>query len=95
VLLEAMACGRPVVATDVSGTRACVQPDVNGLVVPPGRPAELAAAAIDLLADPQRRRRMGAAGRRLVEERFSAPAMLETTLREFLLLRTEARQRRP
>ncbi|HEU0129514.1 MAG TPA: glycosyltransferase, partial [Mycobacteriales bacterium] len=56
--LEALACGRPVVASDVTGMREVVDP--AGLV-PPDDPAALAAALAELLADPDRRVKLGAA----------------------------------
>lgn len=71
VPLEAMACGRPVVATAVGGMLDTVAHGVTGLLVPPRHPAALAAAIVDLLDDPQRRIRMGRAGRQRVLERYS------------------------
>lgn len=71
VLLEAMACGRPVVATAVSGALDVIQPGENGLLVPPHDPAEMAAAILRLLADPALAERLGRAARRTVEERYS------------------------
>ena len=61
--LEAMACGIPVVATAVGGQIDSVVHDVTGVHVPPRDPAALAAALRALLADPARRRELGAAGR--------------------------------
>jgi glycosyltransferase involved in cell wall biosynthesis len=69
-VLEAMACGRPVVATDAGGTRHLVGGD-GGRLVPPGDAAALAAALGELVADPGLRRRMGTHNRRTVEQRFS------------------------
>jgi glycosyltransferase involved in cell wall biosynthesis len=63
-LIEAGACARAVVATDVGGVRSVVEDGVNGLVVPPADPAALGAAITHLLGDPARRAAMGAAGRR-------------------------------
>jgi phosphatidylinositol alpha-1,6-mannosyltransferase len=71
VYLEAAACGRPVIAGTSGGAPEAVQDGVTGHVVEP-RSAEAVAAAIgDLLSDPSRARRMGAAGRARVEQRWS------------------------
>jgi len=71
-LLEAAACGRPLIATDVPGCRAIVRSGVNGFLVPLDD-VEALAAAIDRLADdPELRRRFGRASRELVEKEFSA-----------------------
>lgn len=70
-LLEAAAVGRPIVATDVPGTRDIARRDVNALLVPPGDVAALATALKELAGDAARRRRFAEAGRRLVEEQFS------------------------
>ena len=66
VLLEAMACGTPVVTTDIVGLPELVRPDETGLLVPPDAPAGLAVAIESLLDDPVRAAELGAAGRRLV-----------------------------
>jgi glycosyltransferase involved in cell wall biosynthesis len=79
-VLEAMARGRPVVATPVGGTPEVVADGETGLLVPPQDPAALAAALRRLLADPELRTKMGEAGRRRVEERFSESAMAERVL---------------
>ncbi|MGG2462903.1 glycosyltransferase family 4 protein [Streptomyces sp. RGM 3693] len=61
VPLEAMACGRPVVLSDVGGARECLPADAaDDCLVPPGDPAALARAVIALLADPDRRTALGA-----------------------------------
>lgn len=65
VLLEAMATGRPVVASDIDGYRRVMGTDSReGLLVPPCDSEALAAAIIRLLKDPEERARMGTAGRR-------------------------------
>ena len=64
VPVEAMACGRPVVGSAVGGLLDTVVPGRTGELVPPRRPDLLAPVLRDLLADPDRRRRYGAAGRR-------------------------------
>jgi phosphatidylinositol alpha-1,6-mannosyltransferase len=63
VYLEAAAHGLPVVAHDVGGVSEAVIDDVTGLLVPPDRPAQLAAAFEKLIHDPALRQRLGAAGR--------------------------------
>ena len=69
-LVEASACARPVVASDVGGVREVVSDDVTGTLIPSGDIAAIAHAVIDLLEDPVRRARMGQAGRIAAEERF-------------------------
>jgi glycosyltransferase involved in cell wall biosynthesis len=71
-LLEAAACGRPLIATDVPGCRAIVRDGINGLLVPLEDAEALAAAIDQLAADPELRRKFGKAGRDLVEQEFSA-----------------------
>jgi glycosyltransferase involved in cell wall biosynthesis len=71
-LLEAAACGRPLVATDVPGCRDIARPGVNAFLVPLDD-IEALTDAIDRLAlDPQLRRKFGKAGRELVELQFSS-----------------------
>lgn len=69
-LVEAAACGRAVVTTDVPGCRDAIEPGVTGLLVPVRDAAALAAAVQCLAADDELRRRFGAAGRRLAEREF-------------------------
>jgi len=75
-ILEAMAMEKPVVATDVGGTGEVVRHGHSGLLVPPRDPEPLAAAISEILAQPARAAEMGRLGRRIVEEGFSAHAMV-------------------
>jgi glycogen synthase len=77
--LEAMACGTPVVASAVGGILEVVDDGVTGVLVPPARPDDLAGAIRKLLDDPDRARRMGAAGRKRVEDQFSWASVAERT----------------
>jgi glycosyltransferase involved in cell wall biosynthesis len=70
VLMEAMATGLPVVASRLSGIPELVTDGVSGLLVPPGDDAALADALASLAADPERRTRLGAAGRETVLRDF-------------------------
>jgi glycosyltransferase involved in cell wall biosynthesis len=70
-LLEAAACARPIVATDVPGCREIARNSVNALLVPPNNAAALADAIDRLAGDAELRRRFGAASRRIVEDEFS------------------------
>jgi glycosyltransferase involved in cell wall biosynthesis len=72
-ILEAMAAGLPVVASDVGGVSEAVVHGETGLLVPPGDPEALASALELLLRDSPLRQRMGAAGRRRAQARFDAP----------------------
>ena len=80
VLLEAMAQGLPVVGSAVSAIPEVVVDGETGLLCPPRDVHALAAAIRLLLADPERRARMGVAGRVRVEAHFSAARMVEETI---------------
>lgn len=79
-VLEAMAMRRPVVVTDAGGLPEVVRDGVNGRVVPARDGAALAGALLDVLRDPATARRLAEAGRRTVEEEFTAERMVERTL---------------
>jgi glycosyltransferase involved in cell wall biosynthesis len=74
-ILEAMAAGKPIIATRVGEIPNMLDTDVNGLLVAPGSVAELSAAMIRLLGDPSLRSRLGENGRRKAFESFSAEVM--------------------
>jgi len=70
-ILEAMASGLPIIATDVDGNPDLVNEGENGLLVPTDDPPRLAAAMQQLLTDPELREKMGRASRRIIEESFT------------------------
>jgi glycosyltransferase involved in cell wall biosynthesis len=71
-LLEAAACGRAIVATDVPGCREIARAGVNALLVPPDNPVALAEAIERLAGDTGLRQRFATAGRKLVEAQYSS-----------------------
>lgn len=75
-ILEAMALGRPVVATSVGGVASLIQNGANGFLIPPGSPAALAEAITALLDDPATRRRVGAAGAATVAANYNLESMV-------------------
>jgi glycosyltransferase involved in cell wall biosynthesis len=79
-LLEAAACGRPIVATNVPGCREIVEDGVNGFLVPAKDASGIAAALERLITDGELRRKMGSAGRELVVARFSEDVVIERIL---------------
>jgi glycosyltransferase involved in cell wall biosynthesis len=79
-LLEAAACGRPIVAADMPGSREIVRHGETGLLVPPRDVAALAEAIAALARDPAARQSMGAAGRALAEKEFAEPVVAAQTL---------------
>lgn len=76
-LIEAMASGLPIVATEVSGTKQVMVSGETGLLVPPGSVPHLEAAMIELLANPECSQVMGAGAHRRVEASFSARKQAE------------------
>ncbi len=74
-VLEAMACGLPVVATDVGDVSRALLPGPCGGVVPPRNPSSLAAACVDVLQDAERRGQMGSRARSRAVEGFSLGVM--------------------
>jgi glycosyltransferase involved in cell wall biosynthesis len=76
-IMQAMACGVPVVSTPVGAITEAVVAEVTGLVVPPRDPAALATGLARLRDDPALRRRFGAAARERAEARFGLDRMLD------------------
>jgi glycosyltransferase involved in cell wall biosynthesis len=80
VLLEAMAAGRAVVASDIPGIREALEPAAAGVLVPPRDAATLAAAIEALVDDEPRRAELGRRAREVAAERYRLGTMLERTL---------------
>jgi glycosyltransferase involved in cell wall biosynthesis len=99
VLLEAMAMGRPVVSTPISGIPELIQHGVNGLLAPEKDDEALAEALAALLTDPSLAARLGAAGREMVRSRFNvavnAGELAEILRSEVPALRGEGARCRP
>jgi phosphatidyl-myo-inositol alpha-mannosyltransferase len=70
VLTRAFACATPVVASDISGYRGVMEPEA-GRLVPPGEPAALADAVVELLGDEPAREKLGRSARMIAQERYS------------------------
>ena len=92
ILLEACACGRPVVATAIPGCTEIVRDGENGFLIPPKDPGALAKAIRVLLEDPVLRRRMGKRGREIVVREFSAELVARQTLAVYRDLLETSRQ---
>jgi glycosyltransferase involved in cell wall biosynthesis len=82
-LLEAAACGLPLVATDVPGCREICRDGINGLLVPARDANALAVAIVRLLDDPARRAAMGKKSREIVVAEFSEESVLAETLKVY------------
>jgi len=76
-ILEAMAAGKPIIATMIGGTNEAIRHGENGILVPPADPVALAAAIRTLLADPALARRMAVAGEFRARKEFDASVMVE------------------
>lgn len=81
IMLEAMALGKPVIATKVGGVFQAIRDGETGLLVPPSDSGQLAEKILELLDDPVKARRLGQAARELVAAQFSVGKMVEQTVR--------------
>ena len=80
VLIEAAACERPIVTTDMPGCREIVNDKQNGILVPSRDVESLATALKKTIENPELRREMGKAGRRLVQDEFSIDRVVKDTM---------------
>jgi glycosyltransferase involved in cell wall biosynthesis len=92
-ILEAMASGLPVVATDVGGVSEVVEHGITGLVVPPLQPKALADAVLEVLGDSGLRHQMSEAARQRAVKRFGADICVESHLRALEMAMSSHRQR--
>jgi glycosyltransferase involved in cell wall biosynthesis len=80
-ILEYMAAGKPVIATDVGGAREAIIDGETGYLVASDDDAAMASKLIEILGDEKRARVMGEKGKQRIAERFSSAAQLQKTLR--------------
>jgi glycosyltransferase involved in cell wall biosynthesis len=81
--LESMACGRPVIASNIGGIPSVIRDGVNGMLVKPGDPEELAEKMIEVLKDRKLASRLGAAARKTIEDDFSRERMVSDTVKAY------------
>ena len=84
-LLEAMAAGRAVVASELPGHAEVIEPGASGMLAPPGRPERFADEVVALLADPARRAALGRAARERVEQAYGVERMVRETVEVYRL----------
>jgi glycosyltransferase involved in cell wall biosynthesis/ribosomal protein S18 acetylase RimI-like enzyme len=84
--IEAAAMGKPLVLTDIRGSREVARHDVEGLLVPPRNPVRLAGAIEALLSDASLRARLGAAARARARERFDERRVIDTIVDRYQVL---------
>ena len=88
-VIEAMASGKPVVATNIRGCREEVEDGITGLLVPVNDPQALAKAITTILSDPELARQMGEAGRKRAEEMFDERLVLDREVEAYRTLINE------
>jgi lipopolysaccharide heptosyltransferase II len=91
VIIEAGATGVPVIATRVGGVLDIIQDGVNGILVDPKDPADLASAMMKLFNDPELAQRLVLAARKNVEEKFSLGQMVEKTINVYVEAQTKSK----
>jgi glycosyltransferase involved in cell wall biosynthesis len=83
VMLEAMALGRPVIASGVGGVMSVIEDNVNGLIVPPSDSRSLGDRIVELLQDRDKARRIAIAGQQMVRDRFNESRMLDEIIQVY------------
>ena len=82
-VIEAMASGLPIIATKVSGNEDLVNHNSNGILVEPGNANQLAEALLELIHNRDKRRQMGKLSRRIIEEHYQLPRVIEKLVRVY------------
>lgn len=77
VILEAMACGKPVIASNVGGIPEIIKDKINGRLIPPGSVSGLTDAAIELLGDAKMRENLGGNAKKYVEEQYAPQKVMQ------------------
>jgi glycosyltransferase involved in cell wall biosynthesis len=80
VILEAMACGKPVIATDVGGIPEIIKDRINGILVPPGSVLSLADSITELLSDKKLQEILGTNARKFIEDQYAPERVIQRTL---------------
>lgn len=88
-LLETMSMGIPIVATEVVGTKDVVTHGETGLLVPPKRADLLASAVLDLISDPDQRKRLGDSARTMIHSKFNVETMVRNIESVYWALSTQ------
>ncbi len=83
IVLEAMACGKPVVASKIGGIKTVIIDGIDGILVEPGNVGDLEKAILKILADEKLSKKLGANARRTIMEKFSKKKMVEETIRVY------------
>ncbi|MFX0203715.1 MAG: glycosyltransferase family 4 protein [Candidatus Hodarchaeota archaeon] len=83
VLLEAMSCGLPVVATDVGGNSEVISSGINGFLVPPKAPEEMAKIILRLIDEPLLREKIGRAARKTIEKKYTWDKIADNILQYY------------
>jgi glycosyltransferase involved in cell wall biosynthesis len=86
VIMESMAAGKPVVATNVGGSKEMVSDGITGYLVPSADSQSMANAILNLLQNPEKAIAMGSAGRKVVQEKFTVEAMVKNYERLYISL---------
>ena len=82
-LFEAAAMAKPIITTDAVGCREVVDDEINGLLVPVKDVSALARAMVQMINDPEMRKRMGKAGRKKVEREFDEKMVIKKILKTY------------